>query len=137
LTFDTGLYPQAIASKGGILAQARAIPVNGGGTAMELPFQYLIDNKIPADRIIVISDNQINSQWSNPVQSLADMYRKEMLQPQAWVHAIDLQGYGTQQFHGKYTNIISGWSEKALSFISMAESGIGSLVQAIESYSAH
>lgn len=51
-----------------------------------------------------------------------------------WVHAIDLKGYGTQQFHGQKTNIMAGWSEKVLQFIQLAESGVDSLQEAIEHY---
>ena len=51
-----------------------------------------------------------------------------------WVHAIDLQGYGTQQFHGAKTNIIAGWSEKVFEFIRLAEEGEGSLEKTIAAY---
>jgi len=46
----------------------------------------------------------------------------------------DLQGYGTQQFFGRKFNLIAGWSEDVLSFIGLAERGIGSLVKTIEEY---
>ena len=51
-----------------------------------------------------------------------------------WVHAIDLHGYGTQQFTGPKTNIIAGWSEKVFNFILLAEQGEGNLEKAIEAY---
>lgn len=104
----------------------------GGGTSMHLPFQKMLDDKVIADRIIILSDNQCNS-WCNPVQRLAGQYRK-ISNNDLWVHAIDLQGYGTQQFIGKRTNIIAGWSEKVFDFITLAESGEGTLEKAIEQY---
>lgn len=70
---------------------------------------------------------------SKPVQALADAYRNRTGND-IWVHAIDLQGYGTQQFHGKKTNIISGWSEKVFAFIALAEQGEGNLEKTIEQY---
>jgi hypothetical protein len=51
-----------------------------------------------------------------------------------WVHAIDMQGYGTQQFQGDKVNIIAGWNEKVLDFIYQAEKGIGSLRTKVENY---
>ena len=50
-----------------------------------------------------------------------------------WVHAVDLQGYGTQQFIDGKTNIIAGWSEKVLEFILLAENGVDLLIKRIES----
>ncbi len=67
------------------------------------------------------------------LQSLADEYRKQS-NNDLWVHAIDLQGYGTQQFHGAKTNIIAGWSEKVFDFILLAEQGEGKLIDTIKNY---
>ena len=100
---------------------------------MNLPFQKMIDDKINADRIIFLSDNECNGGWNTPVQTLADKYRK-ITGKDIWVHAIDLQGYGTQQFCGAKTNIIAGWSEKVFEFIKLAEQGEGSLEKTIEEY---
>ena len=105
----------------------------GGGTYMELPFSAMIQQKIKADRIIILSDNECNSSWRAPVQSLADQYRRQTGND-IWVHAVDLQGYGTQQFHGKKTNIIAGWSEKIFDFILLAEEGEGNLEKRIKEY---
>ena len=67
------------------------------------------------------------------MQVLADEYRRQSGND-IWAHAIDLQGYGTQQFRGAKTNIIAGWSEKVLNFILLAEQGEGSLEQTIAAY---
>ena len=103
---------------------------------MSLPFQKMKGDNIMADRVIIISDNQCNwgiSSVEKRVQSAADAYRKATGND-VWVHAIDLQGYGTQQFHGAKTNIIAGWSEKIFDFIKIAEQGEGTLEEAIEQY---
>lgn len=107
----------------------------GGGTNMAAPFERMIRDGVKADRVIVISDEECNCGWhySKPVQVVANEYRRAS-GCDCWVHAIDLMGYGTQQFAGHKTNIIAGWSEKVFDFIRLAEQGEGSLEKAIESY---
>lgn len=133
-TFNNRLVKQAVSSKCNILETVRVAGCNGG-TNMSLPFQKMIDDKINADRIIVLSDNMNNGGiWGNsPTQHYADQYRK-ITNNNLWVHGIDLQGYGTQQFHGQKTNIIAGWSEKVLDFILLAEQGEDTLIQRISNY---
>ena len=106
----------------------------GGGTSMYLPFKKMLSDKVNADRIIILSDNECNDNgWRTPVQAYADEYRRKSGN-NIWVHAIDLQGYGTQQFSGAKTNVIAGWSEKVFDFIKLAEQGEGSLVKTIDGY---
>jgi len=133
LTFDTDLYKPVVPTVGGILVQVRSIPVHGGGTQMELPFKHLIKEGIKVDRIILLSDNEVNCGDAKPIQALADEYRREV-NPDCWVHGVDLQGYGTQQFIGGRTNIIAGWSEKLLDFIKIAEEGVDTLTKRINAY---
>lgn len=133
-TFDTSLKKKAFSTRNGIIYTVMNEAHAGGGTRMKLPFEQMIRDRVKADRIIVISDNECNGGfWSKPVQSLADEYRRTTGND-IWVHAIDLQGYGTQQFHGAKTNIIAGWSEKVFDFIQLAEKGEGTLEKAIETY---
>lgn len=132
-TFDTSIRKYAVSHRTSILETVSESCL-GGGTHMQLPFNKMISDNIKADRVIVISDNQSNGAWwSAPVQKLADEYRRKTGND-IWVHAIDLQGYGTQQFHGAKTNIIAGWSEKVLEFIKLAEQGESNLVKTIEQY---
>lgn len=134
-TFDTQIRKEAVSSKSSILEKV-SHSYCGGGTRMSLPFEKMIKDGIKADRVIIISDNECNSSygWSRkPVQALADEYRR-LSGNDIWVHAIDLQGYGTQQFHGAKTNIIAGWSEKVLDFIKLEEQGEGTLEKTIEQY---
>ena len=136
-TFDDKITRASIPRSTSILYATTHIGMNGGATNMELPFKAMQHQNVEADRIIFLSDNQCNrgeSYWYNKtVQSAADEYRKATGND-LWVHAIDLQGYGTQQFHGPKTNIIAGWSEKVFTFIKLAESGVGSLEKTIENY---
>ena len=136
-TFDTTIKEYPVSRRSGILETCARNAAAGGGTNMDLPFEVMMREHIKADRIIIISDNMCNSGYSywrhQSVQALADEYRKKSKRD-LWVHAIDLQGYGTQQFTGPKTNIIAGWSEKVFNFILLAEQGEGNLEKAIEAY---
>ena len=123
-----------------ILEICRKHSFNGGGTQMDLPMKYALEEDRsarlkPFDRVIYFSDNVCNasSYGLKTVQGMVDKYR-DLYNPDFWVHGVDLQGYGTQQFCGKNFNLIAGWSEKVPEFILLAEKGIGSLVQTIEAY---
>lgn len=139
--FDTILRKVTVTSHSGIIQTALSIPVNGGGTNLSLPLYEMVTKNIKADRLIMLSDNELNCGYVNgswyyrsvTPQTLADKYRNT-INKDLWVHAIDLQGYGTQQFIGGKTNIITGWSEKVLEFISLAEQGIETQVKRIENY---
>ncbi|MBQ6153357.1 MAG: TROVE domain-containing protein [Ruminococcus sp.] len=124
-----------------ILEICRQTSFSGGGTQMDLPMKFALeeDNTArikPFDRVIYFSDNVCNSSsygLMRTVQSAVDKYRNTY-NPNFWVHGVDMQGYGTQQFCGKNFNLIAGWSETVLPFINLAEKGIGSLVRTIEEY---
>lgn len=113
----------------------------GGGTDLSLPMKFALEEddtrKVrPFDRVIYFSDSECNSSWdglNKTVQSSVDTYRRKY-NPDFWVHGVDLQGYGTQQFCGRNFNLMAGWNENVLPFILLAEKGIGSLVETIEAY---
>lgn len=110
----------------------------GGGTDLSLPMQFALNkdkgkHMKAFDRVIYFSDNECNRGLETTVQGMVDTYRRKY-NKDFWVHGVDLQGYGTQQFCGNKFNLIAGWSERVLSFISLAEKGMGSLVKEIESY---
>lgn len=135
--FDDRIREMAVSKHSGLLYATTHESCPGGGTNMNLPFSLMLNKKIDCDRVIILSDNMCNtsSSWySNaPVQTIADRYRRDSGN-NIWVHAIDLQGYGTQQFAGPKTNIIAGWSEKIFDFILMAEQGEGTLEKTIQNY---
>ena len=136
-TFDTELKKLNVYPEAGVLSTVEKIPTLGGGTDISLPLKEMLERKIRADRLIILSDNELNSGWGGGYkvvcQSLADKYRAE-INSDLWVHAVDLQGYGTQQFHGKNTNIIAGWGERLIEFISLAEQGMETQVKRIAEY---
>lgn len=133
VSFDYNLHHNPMSNEGGIISNAESVKVTGGGTDIALPIKYLIKNNIYIDRIIIISDNEINCGYENTCQKLIDVYRSE-INPNVWVHAIDLLGYGTQQFKGQRVNIIAGWNEKVLEFINKAELGVSTITEEIEEY---
>lgn len=132
-TFDTRLNKLNVSSRSGILYASVNGRLPGGGTNMSLPFIEIDREQIDCDRVIILSDNMCNCGRST-IQSYADTYRKD-IGKNIWVHAIDMAGYGTQQFVGDHTNIIAGWSEKVLEFVRLAEEGEGTLEKRIEQYS--
>lgn len=119
-----------------IIADVRAVPPSGGGTDMSSGFKLLMGSGFDADRVIVLSDNEVNHGWygsnTRTIQSYLGKYR-DKVGHDVWCHAIDLQGYGTQQFVGPKVNVIAGWSERVLEFIPMAEQGLGSIVDEVAS----
>ena len=110
----------------------------GGGTDLSLPMEYALEvdkgkRFKPFDRIIYFSDNECNRGLETTIQGLTDKYRRKY-NKDFWVHGVDLQGYGTQQFCGTRFNLIAGWSERVLSFINLAETGMGNMVKEVEAY---
>lgn len=134
-TFNHFIKRMNVSRRSGLISTAINYSHPGGGTDMLLPFQKMIDENIFADRVIILSDNECNGGWfgKSTVQAYADRYRL-LTGHDIWVHAIDLQGYGTQQFCGQKTNIIAGWSEKVFDFIQLAENGEGNLEKKISDY---
>ena len=121
-----------------ILDSIAALPYANGGTDMSLPMRWALNKDRatrPFDRIIYFSDNECNY-GRNTVYDLVNKYRQKK-NPNVFTHMVDLLGYGTQQFYknDKKFNLIAGWGDTVLEFISLAEEGIDSLVKRIESYS--
>lgn len=135
--FDTTASPLAFTGTS-VLADIEAVPAAGGSTDMAAGFDCLMESGFDADRVVVLSDNEVNGRsWMTydygykAIQSKLDQYRAKVGHD-VWCHAIDLQGYGTQQFIGAKVNIMGGWSEQVLRFVAQAEQGLGGLVDEIE-----
>ena len=141
VAFDTELKNVTLPQTNGIISNSISMRIDGGGTDILLPIQWALDKKKKFDRIIMISDNQLNS-WSTSgyyynsrydhrtAQTVVDEYRRTV-NPDCWVHAIDLMGYGTQQFIGGKTNILAGWSERVFEFIGHVENGFDSILEKV------
>lgn len=121
----TGLSP---------IADINMVPSSGGGTDMAEGFRCLIKSGFDADRIVVLSDNEVNrGRNKETMQHWLEEYRRQMGHD-VWCHAVDLQGYGTAQFVGHHVNVMAGWSENVLRFISLVERGSSSLIGEIERF---
>lgn len=121
-----------------VISDVAMVPWPNGGTNMQAAFDLLMESGFDADRVIVLSDNEVNGGgWyygvdnKRVIQSSLDAYRRKVGHD-VWCHAIDLQGYGTSQFIGPKVNIMAGWSESVLRFIAMAEQGFGGIVRDID-----
>lgn len=109
----------------------------GHSTNLIAAFEIIDKLDTPVDRIIIFSDMQCYSDIhltsrSSP-QKWINEYRKRT-GVNTWVHSIDLQGYGTTQIVGNRVNLIAGWSDKVLEYISKVENGGQDLVRDIENY---
>ena len=127
---DASVIPMAGVS---ILSDMSQVARAGGWTNMAAAFDCLTGSGFDADRVVVLSDNECNRGDSRKaIQSNLEAYRRRVGHD-VWCHAIDLQGYGTSQFIGPKVNVMAGWSEQVLRFVSLAEAGFGTLVGEVES----
>jgi len=119
-----------------VLSDVRMVPYASGGTNMKAGFDLLSKSGFDADRVVVLSDNEVNHGWGTDnrktIQSCLEAYRKKVGHD-VWCHAIDLQGYGTSQFIGHKVNVMAGWSDAVLDFIGKAERGFDTIVSEIDS----
>ncbi len=123
-----------VSKRNGIIGNMKTFQSTNVGysTNLHLAFNWMLNQSEKFDRVIVFSDMQAYNH-DIMVQSYIDKYRSK-LNPELWVHSIDLAGYGSTQFIGKNTNLMGGWSDKTLEFIHLAEEGIDTLVNKIEGH---
>ena len=100
-----------------------------------LAIEYLTKKKLFVDRIIIFSDMQVYDLDGYPLGKYLDAYRK--INPNVWLHCIDLAGYGTSVDSTSKTNVnlIAGWSDNVLHYIPMVELGANGMVSDIENIS--
>ena len=119
-----------------VLDTMRLFNGHGGCTNMESVFLTAALERVDVDRMVFLSDYEVNSGYSlrsgkQCLQVNLEAYRRAVGH-RVWLHAVDLAGYGTTQFGGVDTTFTAGWSEKVLTFMAMAEEGTGSLEAAVE-----
>lgn len=98
--------------------------------------RYLCESKTFVDRVIIFTDCQL---WnSNPfggrytISDWADRYRRD-INADCWFHIVNLAEYGTSPLlPRRRVNLISGFSEKILSYIQLVESGATTMIKDIE-----
>ncbi len=107
----------------------------GHSTNAYLAVRQMIRESIKVDRIVLLSDEQLwdsNRSGGNFAEEVAT-YRKT-INPDVWIHSIDLAGYGTTpiSIRDKRVALYAGWSEKILSILSQTEAGTGGMIKDIE-----
>ena len=148
VTFDNRLEVVTFSNKNGIITNAKSIRATGGYTYCNLPIEYILDNKIFVDRVIMLSDDMCNFSYVEgcytdyspkreltPTKKVMDKYRKEV-NANVFFHMIDLVGYGTSEvnYKEKLTSVVSGWDENVLNYVSMYENGFDEVVKMIDNY---
>jgi hypothetical protein len=143
--FAEGFKVVNVSTRSGILANMQKFAKTdvGHSTYLYKAINYLLKNKIKVDRVIVFSDMQAytdagygfyNSEESTSAAKVFAKYRKQV-NPDCWMHSIDLSGYGDTQFAGNKVNLIAGWSDKVLGFIKTVEAGEEGLIERVRKYS--
>lgn len=107
----------------------------GFATHAGLSLKYLLDNKIPVDRVFIFSDMQcyaagrsygsIGSIIGSTGTNLAPMWEqyRQKVNSKALMISVDLRSYGTLQFPQDDNGVlvVNGWSEKIFDIIKMWE----------------
>jgi hypothetical protein len=127
---------------GNILSDVRTVANThvGHSTNAYLSIQYLLDNKISVDRIVIFSDMQCydSRRWFGGA-SLQEMLRKykSAVNPNVTVYSVDLDSYGTLQFpqDEKGVALLAGFSDKLFKFMDIYEKDAGTMVDEIENIS--
>lgn len=125
IQYNTEVTEMRINSKTPVIDIAEKIKrdARGGGTATNVVFEWAQKNGKKYDRIIILSDNE---SWSG---SAFNAYKKYRTVADPFVHAIDVQGYGTVDLKGHKVFHSAGWSDKVLDMIAMNEKGVGLIAQ--------
>jgi len=106
--------------------------------------QYLLDNRIKVDRVILISDMQLYSSSSSSSSGYYNrhggetfinllMKYRNTINPKVYCYSVDLSGYGTLQVpeDDPRSCLIAGWNEKFLKYIKIFEQDKKSVIDSI------
>lgn len=128
ILYDTKIKELPISSRSTIMDLSNKIMTGalGGGTQTSLVFAHAVAAKADYDRIVILSDNE---SWRegyggvSSIQSTYEAYRKHR-SADPYIFAIDIAGYGTTDLQ-KSSKIfhLTGWSERMLDFMAVAEQG--------------
>ena len=128
LLFDDRVEEMAVSLRDSLLTQAERVTARGG-TATALPVEMLTAERERVDNIVLITDEQQNT--GMPFIDALDRYRKKV-NPGVRTFVIDVAPYREALTPADpLTFFVYGWSEQALSFVSLASRGWGSLVESV------
>jgi len=103
----------------------------GWSTNGYLTLQYLNENKIFCDRVMIFTDEEL---YGGSINSELEKYKA--INPNIKLYIVNLNGYGDSCVNLKSKNVVSvsGWSDKILRFISTFEEGEQSFIDVIKNY---
>jgi len=109
----------------GIANKVRFADTKGMSTNGHRCIEWLMQNGIVPDRVVILSDMQCwNDCWGS--ENVADAWQKFKRQPGAkdtWIHCVHLNGYGDNPVKsgGDRVNLVSGFSEKVVTMLLQSE----------------
>lgn len=129
LLFDDRLDEVEVDLKRPVLVQADQIHARGG-TNTALPMEQLTRDRDKVDNIVLITDEQQNA--GSPFHKVLDDYRRRV-NADAKCFIVDLSPYRNAIVPSTddKTFFVYGWSDQALSFVSMAAQGWGTFVDVV------
>lgn len=129
MLFDDQLEEVEVDLKAPVLQQAERIHARGG-TTTSLPMEQLTRDRDKVDNVVLITDEQQNQ--GSPFHNVLDDYRRKV-NPEAKCFVIDLSPYQNALVPATddKTFFVYGWSDQALSFVSMASQGWGTFVDVV------
>lgn len=132
--YDTSVKQVTFNSLDSVMSNAEKIQrlAMGGGTETSLVFKAAAKIGTKYSRIIILSDNESWNDGYRGVQGHYNEYAK--LNPDCFVYAIDIQGYGTKDVTGDKVEHLCGFSERIFDFMLTKERGIENLTNYIENY---
>jgi len=131
LLFDTSVDEVRFSMRDSVLSQAEKIHTRGG-TDTGAPMQQLLREKDKVDVVLLITDEQQNT--GSPFVDVLDKY-KASVNPKVKTFILDVNAYRsalTPDGKDKGVYFMYGWSPSALSFISLASKGWGTMVEAVK-----
>jgi 60 kDa SS-A/Ro ribonucleoprotein len=130
LLFDDRVEELAVSQRDSVLTQAQKVTARGG-TDTAQPMKQLLGERHAADNIVLITDEQQN--LGSPFVDVLDEYRRKV-NARVRVFILDVAPYrNALTGQDPLCWYIYGWSDQALSFVSMASHGFGGMVEAIRS----
>ncbi len=128
LLFDDRLDELAVSMRDSVLTQAQKLTARGG-TDTALPLKQLLADRDVVDNVVLITDEQQN--LGCPFVDVLGEYRRKV-NPSVRVFILDVAPYrNALTGHDQNSWYVYGWSDQALSFISMVSRGFAGIVEAV------
>ena len=135
ICFDDKLHIVEIDLNKPLKTIERVCEAGNGGTNISLPVQYLTDNKINVDNIVIISDME---EWIDEGFLESFTKYKDKINPNVKAFLINISPYKDYPAPSKTENVyvIGGWNDQVLNYIALITS-MGDQIKAIEQSDAY